>query len=91
MFANRLARNEQSSLMTFHRCFLPSFDSFGQAVSEGKILKKSANQNQELPGVSMFGNRSSQNVHALERTFRRCVIPSLSSFGLGVSEVKIKM
>jgi hypothetical protein len=25
--------------MTFHRCFLPSFGSFGQAVSEEKILK----------------------------------------------------
>ena len=29
---------------TFHRCFLPSFDSFGQTVSEEKSLKKSANQ-----------------------------------------------
>jgi hypothetical protein len=28
--------------MTFHRCFIPSFGSFGQAVSEEKILKKSA-------------------------------------------------
>ena len=38
MFANRSGRNEQSSKRTFHRCFLPSFGSFGQAVSE-KIKK----------------------------------------------------
>jgi hypothetical protein len=28
MFVNGLGRNEQSLLMTFHRCFLPSFGSF---------------------------------------------------------------
>ena len=39
MFANRSGRNEQSSQRTFHRCFLPSFGSFGQAVSEEKIFK----------------------------------------------------
>jgi hypothetical protein len=49
MFDNRSGRNEQSLQRNFHRCFLPSFGSFGQAVSEEKILKKSANQKQELP------------------------------------------
>ena len=39
MFVNRLGRNEQSLQRTFHRCFLPSFGSFDQAVSEGKIKK----------------------------------------------------
>jgi hypothetical protein len=39
MFVNRSGRNEQSSYRTFHRCFLPSFGSFGQAVSEGKNFK----------------------------------------------------
>ena len=38
MFANRSGRNEQSLQRTFHRCFLPSFDSFGEAVSEEKIF-----------------------------------------------------
>ena len=38
MFANRSGQNEQSSQRTFHRCFLPSFGLFGQAVSE-KIFK----------------------------------------------------
>ena len=39
MFVNGSGRNEQSLQRTFHRCFLPSFGSFGQAVSEEKILK----------------------------------------------------
>ena len=39
MFVNRSGQNEQSLQRTFHRCFLPSFGSFGQAVSEEKILK----------------------------------------------------
>jgi hypothetical protein len=38
MFVNRSGRNEQSSQRTFHGCFLPSFGSFGQAVSEEKIF-----------------------------------------------------
>ena len=39
MFVNRSGQNEQSSQRTFQRCFLPSFGSFGQAVSEEKIFK----------------------------------------------------
>ena len=38
MFVNGSWRNEQSFQRTFHRCFLPSFGSFGEAVSEGKIF-----------------------------------------------------
>jgi hypothetical protein len=38
MFVNRSGQNEQSLKRTFHRCFLPSFGSFGQAVSE-KIFR----------------------------------------------------
>jgi hypothetical protein len=37
MFVTGSGRNEQSLQRTFHRCFLPSFGSFGQAVSEEKI------------------------------------------------------
>jgi hypothetical protein len=29
---------DQDEMNTFHRCFLPSFDSFGHAVSEEKIF-----------------------------------------------------
>jgi hypothetical protein len=32
-------RNEQSLQRTFHRCFLPSFTSFGKAVSEEKFFR----------------------------------------------------
>ena len=38
MFVNELGRYEQFLLRTFHRWFLPSFGSFGQAVSEEKIF-----------------------------------------------------
>jgi hypothetical protein len=37
MLVNGSGRNEQSLQRTFHRCFLPSFSSFGQDVSEKKI------------------------------------------------------
>jgi hypothetical protein len=57
----------------------------------GEDLKKSANQKQELPVVAMFVNGSGQNVQSLERTFYRRFLPSISSFGCGVSEEKIKM
>ena len=39
MFVNGSGRNEQSLQRIFHRCFLPSFGSFGLAVSEEKIFK----------------------------------------------------
>ncbi len=37
MFVNRSGQNEHSLERTFHRCFLPSFSSFGWEVSEEKI------------------------------------------------------
>ena len=37
MFVNGLELNEQYLYRTFQGCFLPSFGSFGQAVSEEKI------------------------------------------------------
>ena len=40
MFVNGSGRNEQYLQRTFHRCFLPSFGPFCQAVSEEKIKKK---------------------------------------------------
>ena len=47
----------------------------------GENFKKSANQKQELPVVAMFVNGSGQNVQSLDRTFYRCFLPSLNSFG----------
>jgi hypothetical protein len=39
MFVNGSGCNYQSLSRTFHKCFLPGFGSFGQAVSEEKIFK----------------------------------------------------
>jgi hypothetical protein len=39
MFVNRSGQNEQFLQRTFHRCFLPSFGSFGQVVTEEKNFK----------------------------------------------------
>ena len=39
MSVNESERNEQILQRTFYRCFLPSFASFGQVVTEDKILK----------------------------------------------------
>jgi hypothetical protein len=36
MFANGSEQHKQSQQRTFHRCFLPSFGTFGQPVSEEK-------------------------------------------------------
>ena len=74
---------------TCHRCFLPSFDSFGKAASEEKIFWKSTNQKQELPMAAMFVNGSGRNEQSLQRTFHRCFLPSFESFGQAVSEEKI--
>jgi hypothetical protein len=39
MIVNRSGRNKYSLQKTFHRCFLPSFGSFGKVVLEEKIFK----------------------------------------------------
>ena len=39
IFVNGSGRNEQSLQRACHKCLLPSFGSFGQAVSEEKIFK----------------------------------------------------
>jgi hypothetical protein len=38
MFADGLGQNEQSLERTFHRCFLPSFTSFGKTWPPQAIL-----------------------------------------------------
>jgi hypothetical protein len=65
MFVNGSGQNEQSLQRIFHRCFLPSFGSFGQAVIRGEDLKKLANQKQELPVAAMFVNGSGRNEQSL--------------------------
>jgi hypothetical protein len=39
MFVYESGRKEQSQQRTFHSCFLPSFESLGETVSEEKNLK----------------------------------------------------
>jgi hypothetical protein len=56
------------------RCFLPSFGSFGQAVSE-KIFKNRPFRNKNCLW-GLFVNRSGQNEQSLERTFHRCFLPT---------------
>jgi hypothetical protein len=46
MFVNGSEQNEQSLERTFHRCFLPSFTSFGWGVSEEKIQMWKVNEQQ---------------------------------------------
>ena len=65
MFVNGLGRNEQSLQRTIHRCFLPSFSSFGQAVSE-EIFRNRSIRNK--PVVAMFVNEMS---NLYKRTFLR--------------------
>jgi hypothetical protein len=65
MFANGLGGNEQSLQRAFQRCFLPSYGSFSNTVSEEKNLKKSTNQKQELPVAAIFVNGSGQNEQIL--------------------------
>jgi hypothetical protein len=47
--------------MIFQGCFLPSFNSFRQAVADEKNFFKSTNQKQELPVAAMFVNGSRRN------------------------------
>jgi hypothetical protein len=65
MFVNGLELNEQSLYRAFQGCFLPSFGSFGQEVSEEKIFKKSTNQKQEWPLAAMFVNGLGRNEQSL--------------------------
>jgi hypothetical protein len=65
MFANGSKINEQSLQRIFQGCFLPSFDSFGQVVSEEKVFKKSTNQKQEWPLAAMFVNGLGRNEQSL--------------------------
>ena len=88
IFVNGSGRNEQSLQRTSNRCILPSFGSFGKAVSEEKIFQKSSNQKQELSMVVIFINGSGRNEQSQQRTFHRCFLPSFGLFGQTVSEEK---
>ena len=90
IFVGGTGRNKVTSQRTLHRCFLPSFTPFGQAVSE-EIFLTVANQKQELPLAAIFAGGMGRNEETLQRTLHRCFLPSLVPFGTVVSEEKIKM
>ena len=53
MFVNGSVRNMQYLQRTFHRCFLPSFGLYGQAVSEEKDFRNRSIRNKNCPCLSM--------------------------------------
>jgi hypothetical protein len=63
LFVNGLELNEQFLYTAFQGCFLPSFDSFVQAVSEKKIFLE-INQSETRMGP-LFVNESGQNEQSL--------------------------
>ena len=73
---------------TFHRCFLPSFGSFGHAVSEEILRNRPIRKKNHLWWSCLLMDMA-QNEQSLQRTFHRCFLPSFRSFGQAVSEEKI--
>ena len=89
MFVIGSKQNEQFPQRTFHRCFLPRFGPFGQAVSEQKISRNRPIRNKNglcWPCLLMDRDKMS---NFLQRTFHRCFLPTFGSFGKVVSEEKI--
>ena len=89
MFVNGSRRNEQSLQRTFHRCFLLSFRSFEQAVSEEKIFTNRPIRNKNCLWWPCLLMVSERNEHSLQRIAHRCFLPSFGSFSQAVSEEKI--
>ena len=90
MFVNGSEQNEQSLQRTFHTCFLPSFDSFGTAVSDQKrrLFRNQPIRNKNcLWWPCLLADRNEMT--NLYRGPARCFLPSFGSFGKVVSEQKI--
>ena len=58
MFIIRSGQNEHSLEKTFHRCFLPSFSSFGWGISEEEIKMWKVNRRQTPKAHIAFGKVS---------------------------------
>ena len=89
IFVNGSKRNEQSLQRTFHRCFLPSLISFGQAASEENLDQKSTNKKQELSTTAMFVNGSKRNEQfpwMLPTTFRSIWPSCLEDFQISTNQ-----
>ena len=81
--------NEQFPSRTFHRCFLPSFGLFGQAVSEMKIFRNWPVRKKNCLWWPCLLTDWDKISNFYKRTFHRCFLPSFGSFGHAVSEEKI--
>ena len=81
-----MRQNEQSLQRTFHRCFLPSFGSFGHVVSEKKIFRNRPIRNKNRLWWPCFLMELERNEYSLQRTAHKCFLPSFRSFGQAVSE-----
>ena len=90
MFVNELVWNEQSLQRSFHRCFLPSFRSFGSALSEENIFFRNwptRNKNFRWWLCLLTDREEMSNLY--RGCSIRCFLPSFGSFGEAVSEEKI--
>jgi hypothetical protein len=83
MFVNGSGQNEQSLERTFHRCFLPSFGSFGWEVSEEKILKIGQSETRMVCGGHVCKRIGTKWAIFIED------LPSFDSFGKAVLEEMI--
>ena len=85
MIVNGSGQNEHSLQRTFHRCFLPTFGSFGKAVSEEKIFLEINHSETRI----VCGGHVDKMSNLYKMTFHRCFLPSFGSFVHAVSEEKI--
>ena len=76
-------------MSNLYRCFLPSVDSFDQAVSEEKIFRNVPIRNKNCLWRRCLLTKSGRNGQSLYRTFHRCFLPSFGSFVQAVSVQKI--
>ena len=83
MFVNGSERNEYSLQRTAHRCFLPSFGLFGQAVSEKNLKNQPIRNKSRLWRPCLLTDRDEIS-NLYKRTFHRCFLPSFGSFGQAV-------
>ena len=89
MFVNGSELNEQSFKGFSKDASYQVSIHLAKRFQRRSFFQKSSNQKQELPVVAMFVNGSGRNEQSLQRTCHRCFLPSFSSFGQAVSEVKI--
>jgi hypothetical protein len=96
-FRNRTIRNknclwrpclltDQNGMSNSHRCFLPSFGLFGQAVSEKKIFRNWPIRIKNCLWWPCLLTDWDKMSNLYKRTFHRCFLPSFGSFDHAVSE-----